>query len=258
MQGLLERTHILLGDEKIARLQNARVFIAGLGGVGSFAAEALARMGVGNLTLVDCDVVAASNINRQLVALNSTVGQKKADVMAERVRDINPDIKLTLISEFMNRESFEAHFAQNSYDYVLDCIDSLNCKVALIEVAYKLGLNVASSMGAGGKTDPSQIKVSDIYDTNVCHLASKIRQRLKRVEVGTGVRTVYSTEPPLPPLPPEPTSTGRPRAVNGTVSYMPPLFGFTLAGLVVRDLTGITQPLKRKQIRKGYKPKGMT
>jgi tRNA A37 threonylcarbamoyladenosine dehydratase len=154
MQGLLERTHILLGDEKLARLQNARVFIAGLGGVGSFAAEALARMGVGHLTLVDCDVVAASNINRQLVALNSTVGQKKADIMAARVRDINPDIKLTLITEFMNREMFEAHFAAEKYDYVLDCIDSLNCKVALIEVAYKLGLNVASSMGAGGKTDP--------------------------------------------------------------------------------------------------------
>ncbi|HNJ85812.1 MAG TPA: ThiF family adenylyltransferase, partial [Agitococcus sp.] len=141
MQGLFERTHILLGDEKIERLKNARVFIAGLGGVGSFAAEALARMGVGHLTLVDCDVVAASNVNRQLVALNSTVGQNKADIMAARVRDINPDVQLMVMTDFMNRELFEAHFAENQYDYVLDCIDSLNCKVALIEVAYKLGLN---------------------------------------------------------------------------------------------------------------------
>lgn len=258
MQGLFERTHILLGDEKIERLKNARVFIAGLGGVGSFAAEALARMGVGHLTLVDCDVVAASNVNRQLVALNSTVGQNKADIMAARVRDINPDVQLMVMTDFMNRELFEAHFSTYQYDYVLDCIDSLNCKVALIEVAYKLGLNIASSMGAGGKTDPSQIKVSDLYDTNVCHLASKMRQRLKRLNVGTGIRTVYSTEPPLPPLPPAPTSAGRPRAVNGTVSYLPPLFGFTLAGLVVRDLTGISEPLKRKTVRKGYKPKGMT
>lgn len=258
MQALFERTHILLGDEKLQRLQNARVFIAGLGGVGSFAAEALARMGVGNMTLVDCDVVAPSNINRQLVALNSTVGQSKAGVMAERVRDINPEVKLTMLTGFMNRESFEAHFADNKYDYVLDCIDSLNCKVALVEIAYKLGMNVASSMGAGGKTDPAQIKVGDLHDTMVCHLACKMRKRLKHLSVGTGIRTVYSTEPPLPPLPPEPTSTGRPRAVNGTVSYMPPLFGFTLAGLVVRDLTGITQPLKRKPVRRGYVPKGMS
>lgn len=257
MQGLFERTHILLGDEKIERLENARVFIAGLGGVGSFAAEALARMGVGHLTLVDCDVAAASNINRQLVALNSTIGQSKAEIMAARVRDINPNVQLQIITDFMNRELFEAHFAAYPYDYVLDCIDSLNCKVALIEVAYKLGLNIASSMGAGGKTDPAQIRVSDLYDTNVCHLASKMRQRLKRLNVGTGIRTVYSIEPPLPPLPPTPTSTGRPRAVNGTVSYLPPLFGFTLAGLVIRDLAGITEPLKRKAVRKGYKPKGM-
>ena len=258
MHGLFERTHILLGDDKIARLQQARVFIAGMGGVGSFAAEALARMGVGHMTLVDCDVVAASNINRQLVALNSTVGQSKAEIMAARARDINANVSLTVLREFMNREQFEAHFAAHHYDYVLDCIDSLNCKVALVEVAYKLGLNVASSMGAGGKTDPSQIKTGDLYDTNVCHLASKMRQRLKRLAVGTGIRTVYSTESPLPPLPPEPTSSGRPRAVNGTVSYMPPLFGFTLAGLVVRDLAGITEPVRRKPVRKGYKPKGMT
>ena len=236
MQDLFERTHILVGDAGVERLQSCHVFLAGLGGVGSFVAEALARMGVGQLTLADHDVVSASNLNRQLVALNSTVGQKKIDVMCQRITDINPDCRLNPLDQFLRTEQFESLMQSQRYDYVVDCIDSLNSKVALISTAYNLGLPVAASMGAGGKLDPTQIKVGDVMDSSFCKLARVVRQRLRRRDIGRGVLCVYSTEVPIPPLPPEPVSTGRARAVNGTVSYMPALFGLTLAGCVIKQL----------------------
>lgn len=235
MPPLVERTHIVVGDDGLARLRRARVFLAGLGGVGSYAAEALARMGIGHLTLVDHDVVSGSNLNRQLVALNTTLGQLKAEVMADRIRSINPECRLNLHTEFMGADSVPALLTE-PYDFVIDAIDSLNCKTALVATAVQRGLPVASSMGAGGKLDPTRIRSGDLFDTDVCPLARQMRRRLRRRGVGRGVQAVYSTEPPRPPLAPQPVGRGRDRAVNGTVSYMPPLFGLTLAGLVIQRI----------------------
>jgi len=234
---LFERTHILIGDEGIERLQQAHVFLAGMGGVGSFTAEALARMGVGNMTLIDHDVVSGSNMNRQLVALRSTVGDLKADVMANRIRDINPDCQLTLITDFLTPDSIPTILAQG-YDVIVDAIDSLSSKTALLETAWRNDMTVFASMGAGGKLDPTQVRTADLMDTSMCKLAKHLRSQLRKRGVGRGIQTVYSLESPLPPLPPEPVSRGRARAVNGTVSYMPSIFGLTLAGMVVNHLVG--------------------
>jgi tRNA A37 threonylcarbamoyladenosine dehydratase len=231
-----ERTRILLDAAEQARLAGAHVLVAGLGGVGSYCAEALARAGVGRLTLIDHDVVAVSNINRQLPALLSTVGQPKAEVMAARIRDINPACELTVIREFLIPETV-ADIVPADVDFVIDCIDSLNCKVALVATSFERGLRVASSMGAGNKLDPTRIRVADISKTSMCPLAAVMRKRLRKRGIPKGVLTVFSDEPGRAPLPPQPVEgRGRARAVNGTISYMPPLFGLMLAGAVVQRL----------------------
>ncbi|WP_417508777.1 ThiF family adenylyltransferase [Methylophaga sp.] len=234
---LFERTHILIGDEGIEKLQNSHIFLAGIGGVGSYTAEALARMGVGKMTLVDHDVVSGSNMNRQLVALRSTVDVLKADVIAARIKDINPDCQVTLITDFLTPESIPTVLSQG-YDVVIDAIDSLSSKAALLETAWRNEMTVFASMGAGGKLDPTQVKTGDLMDTSICKLAKQLRGQLRKRGVGRGIQTVYSLEAPLPPLPPEPVSRGRARAVNGTVSYMPSIFGLTLAGLVINHIIG--------------------
>jgi tRNA A37 threonylcarbamoyladenosine dehydratase len=231
-----ERTHILLGDAGLACLASRHVVVAGLGGVGSYCAEALARAGIGRLTLIDHDSVATSNINRQLPALLSTVDQPKVELMAARVRDINPECDLRTLREFILPESVAAQVPADA-DYLIDCIDSLNCKVALVEHCVRIGVPVASSMGAGNRLDPAHIKLADISKTHGCPLASIMRKRLKRRGIAKGVLTVFTDERPRSPRPPEPVSgRGRPRAVNGTISYMPPLFGLMLAGEVIRRL----------------------
>src|SRR3990167_8781190 len=236
MHPQFERTHILIGDEGIARLASRHVFVAGLGGVGSYCAEALARAGIGRLTLLDHDTVAASNINRQLPALLSTVGQSKAELMRARIADINPDCEVTVLRSFLTRENVN-ELVQGDCDYVIDCIDSLACKEALVAESHKRGLKVASSMGAGNRVDPTRIKVADISKTIMCPLARTMRQRLHRHHnIYKGILTVFSDESPRPPLPPQPLDRGRPRAVNGTISYMPPLFGYMLAGAVIKCL----------------------
>ncbi|MDT8370808.1 MAG: tRNA threonylcarbamoyladenosine dehydratase [Gammaproteobacteria bacterium] len=237
INSLFERTHILLGDQGIARLQNSHVFLAGIGGVGSFTAEALARMGVGQMTLVDHDVVSGSNTNRQLVALNSTVGMSKAEVMAERIRDINPDCHITIIKEFLTPDTIP-DLLDHPYDAVIDAIDSMSSKTTLIETAWRNKQATFSSMGAGGKLDPTQVRTGDLLDTSICKLAKQLRGHIRRRGVGRGIQTVYSLESPLPPLPPEAVGRGRPRAVNGTVSYMPSIFGLTLAGMVINHIVG--------------------
>ena len=232
-----ERTRIVVGDEGVSRLRAARVLLAGLGGVGSYAAEALARAGIGRLTLADFDLVAPSNLNRQLVALGSTLGKKKLEVMGERVRDINPDCRLTLLDRFLPADEMAPVLAPG-YDYVVDAIDSLNSKIALIAAARALDISVASSMGAGGRTDPSQLRLGDVMDSRGCPLARVVRQRLRRRGVDRGVLAVWSEEQPCAPLPPVSTDRGRPRAINGTVSYLPALFGMMLAGAVIHRLIG--------------------
>jgi tRNA threonylcarbamoyladenosine dehydratase len=230
------RTHILVGDEGIEKLRNKHVFVAGMGGVGSYCTEALARAGIGRLTLLDHDVVVASNINRQLPALLSTVGQSKAELMAARIADINPDCRVTLLRTFLTLDNVTELVPADS-DYVIDCIDSLTCKEALVAESFKRGLKVASSMGAGNRRDATRIKVADIGKTIMCPLAKQMRMRLRKHHgIRKGILTVYSDEPHSAPLPPEETSRGRPRAVNGTISYMPPLFGFMLAGAVINKL----------------------
>lgn len=232
-----ERTQILLGNDGVATLRGKHVFVAGLGGVGSYCTEALARAGIGKLTLMDHDVVAVSNINRQLPALLSTVGQSKAELMRSRIADINPYCEVTLIRTFLGRENVH-ELVPTDCDYVIDCIDSMNCKVALVSHSVSLGLNVASSMGAGNKLDPTRIRVADISETSVCPLAREMRKHLRELGIKQGVLTVYTDENARPTLPPQPVDRGRPRSVNGTISYMPPLFGFMLAGAVIHRLLG--------------------
>ena len=232
-----DRARILLGEDGLRNLSGRHVFVAGLGGVGSWCAEALARAGIGRLTLLDHDVVAPSNINRQLPALLSTVGQSKARLMALRIHDINPECKLKVHREFLKADNVN-ELVPEDCDYVVDAIDSLACKVALVGESVKRGLKVASSMGAGNRLDPSRIKIADIGKTEMCPLARQMRKRLQRhYGIRKGILTVYSDEQPSDPLPPQPVDgPGRPRAINGTISYMPPLFGFMLAGAVIQRL----------------------
>ena len=178
-----ERTAILIGAGGVERLRRAHVLVAGLGGVGSYTAEALARAGIGALTLADHDRVAPSNLNRQLVALRSTIGRRKTEVMAGRVREINPDCRLTLIDDFLSEDQM-AHYLAPGFDQIVDAIDSLGSKVALIETAVRLGVPLVSSMGAGGRLDPTRVRAGDLMETRVCPLAREVRSRLRRRGIG--------------------------------------------------------------------------
>ncbi|QEO57055.1 tRNA threonylcarbamoyladenosine dehydratase [Francisella marina] len=240
IDAITQRTGILVDETGINKLENTNIFVAGCGGVGSYVIEALARAGIGKLTIVDMDVVDPSNINRQLIALHSTIGKSKVDIMKERIADINPECKVNALKTFINPENTLELLSNEKYDYVIDAIDTLNAKVNLIKVAHQdLGIKTISSMGAGGKTDPTQIKVADIYKTDVCALARAMRTRLKKLHVAKGVKAIFSTQKgidPLPPNAPEPNQHGRSRATNGTLSYMPSLFGLTIAGIVIKEI----------------------
>ncbi len=233
------RTEQLVGPEACERLRQARVAVFGLGGVGSFVVEALARAGVGHLRLVDHDVVSPSNLNRQLLGLRSTLGRAKVEVAAERIRDINPDCVIDTRRAFVNGES-AAELLEPSVDLVVDAIDSVNAKVALLQAAFERNLPLVSSMGAGGRMDGSRILVGDLAETDVCPLAAIIRKRLRRRGVTTGIRCVYSTEPCQNGLLPNPVDVeahdgpGRKRTPLGTLSYMPALFGLRVAEEVIR------------------------
>lgn len=236
-----ERTELLLGHDGVERLARAHVFVAGLGGVGSFAAEALARAGVGRLTLLDHDVVAESNVNRQLVALRSTLGQPKATVMQARIADIAPQTQVTTLRTFMNADD-PATVVPSEADVVLDCIDSISAKAALVAYAFAQGLPVFSSMGAGGRTDPTAVRSATLAETRTCPLAREMRKQLRRREIPLHrVPVVYSVEVPKKGTEHRPVggdTPGRPRSVNGTISYLPAIFGLTLAGEAIRHLLG--------------------
>ena len=232
----LQRTELLVKEEGIERLQSANILIVGLGGVGSFAAEFLVRSGIGNLTIVDGDTVDITNINRQLPALSSTIGKNKTDVVAERILDINPKINLKKINEFLEPERMEELLTQEKFDYVLDCIDSLSPKLALIITCKRKKIKLVSVMGAGGKTDPSKVMVRDISKTNNCFLAKQIRKKLKKEQIHKGFRCVFSTEIQDENSLKMTDGSNYKKSFYGTISYMPAIFGLYAAAEVIRFL----------------------
>ena len=240
------RTRQLLGTTKMEKIKNATVAVFGLGAVGSYATEAIARTGVGNLHLIDFDTVDASNINRQLFALNSTIGKEKAVLAYERVKDINPECNVDTHKAFINAQSLEDLLFED-IDVVVDAIDGLNSKINLIVGARQMNLSVVSSMGAGGRTDISMIRTGNISETCVCPLARVVRQRLHRRGLYKGVKAVYSIEKPLNKQPFQPEDTqdalpdhGRPRPPIGTISWIPGVFGLTIASEVINIITQST------------------
>ena len=190
----LERTELLIGKESILKLTNAHILLVGLGGVGSYAGEFLVRSGIGNITIVDGDVVDPTNINRQLQALHSSVGNSKAALLKQRFKDINPEISVEAFDQFMEPTDMKVLIQSANFDYILDCIDSVSPKLTLLKMARNAKAPVLSAMGAGGKLDPSKIKIADISNTKECKFAQSIRKRLKREGIRRGIRVVYSEE----------------------------------------------------------------
>lgn len=230
-----ERAALLFKAEGIEKLRNANILVVGLGGVGSFAAEFLARAGVGKMTIVDGDIVDITNINRQLPALHSTVGLPKVELMAARLLDINPELELTSIREFLSPErAFE--IVTPEYDYVLDCIDSITPKLNLLIAAKRKKVKAISNMGAGGKFDASKIKVRDISKTTYCPLAKNIRKRLKKEGIQSGIKAVFSTEMPDAESLKMTDGTNFKKSFYGTNSWMPCLFGLYAAQTAVNEL----------------------
>ncbi len=232
----LERTELLIGNESVQKLNNSNVLIVGLGGVGSFAAEFIARAGVGKLTIIDGDSVDPTNKNRQLVALNSTVGVKKAEVMRKRIIDINPDCDLTVIDFFQTPDDTIALIENNRFDYVMDCIDSVSPKVYLIKTCIDLKQRFISSMGAGGKTDASKVQVADLSKTFNCPFARNIRKRLKRHKIKKGFKTVFNSGELISESLKLTDGSNFKKSFYGTISYMPALFGLRMASEVIQDL----------------------
>jgi tRNA threonylcarbamoyladenosine dehydratase len=229
-----ERAALLFKAEGLNNLKNAHVLVVGLGGVGSFAAEFLARAGVGNLTIVDGDVVDITNVNRQLPALHSTVGMPKVHVVGDRLMDINPELNLTRIEEFLSPER-ALEIVDEKYDYVLDCIDSITPKLNLIISSKRKRVKIISSMGAGGKMEAAKVKVSDITNTTNCFLAKTIRRRLKAVKIDK-LKVVYSSEIQDESSLKMTDGSNFKKSFYGTNSYMPGLFGLYMAETVIRYL----------------------
>lgn len=233
MEEAFIREEMMLGEEAMQRLSHAHVIVFGIGGVGSYVAEGLARAGIGAITLVDSDTVGLSNINRQLCALRSTIGRYKSDVMAERIRDINPDCRVISIPELYNEESKERFFTEK-YDYIVDAIDLVSCKLSLIQTAREREIPMISAMGTGNKLDPTQFCITDISKTSGCHLARIMRRELRNR--GIYHHTVlYSEELPQTPLALEAPPPGR-RSIPASVSWVPSCAGLMIAGHVVQEL----------------------
>lgn len=233
----LQRTELLLGPETLERLNNTHVMVIGLGGVGSFAAEFLARAGVGHLTIIDGDTVDLTNTNRQLPALHSTVGQTKAGIMAARMKDINPDLDLTVREEFLTPDTVKT-LITDEYDYVFDCIDSIQPKQYVIVACKQKGVRIVSSMGAGGRLDPSKVQVADLSETFNCPFAQQVRKGLKRKGVRRGVTVVFSSEIVSKEHMMMTDGSRFKKSFYGTISYLPALFGLHMASVVVRDVAG--------------------
>ncbi len=233
----LERTELLLGAEKLEQLKGANVLVVGLGGVGAYAAEMIARAGVGRMTIADADTVNESNINRQLVALHSTIGRAKSDILADRIKDINPDIELKIVTEYIANELTDQILDSEKFDYIVDCIDTLSPKIALIAGAMERQIPLVSSMGAGGKMDPTQMQITDIGKSHHCPLAHALRKRLNRMGIKKGFKVIFSPEPPR-----EGSmilcDEQHKKSNVGTISYFPALFGIGCASVVIRGILG--------------------
>ena len=231
-----DRTRLLIGDDGIDKLKNSHVLVVGLGGVGAYAAEQLARAGIGRMTIVDGDVVNVTNRNRQLLALGSTQGRPKAEVMAERIRDINPDVELEAINQYMKDDAI-IELVSKPYDYVVDAIDTVAPKVFLLYYAKQNNQRIVSCMGAGGKFHPEKIEIADIAQSNHCRLAFYIRKRLHRLGVFDGIKAVFSPEPVDESAIVNVSEQNKVSNV-GTISYMPAAFGIFCASVVINDLLG--------------------
>lgn len=232
----LERTELLIKESNIQKLKNANLLVIGLGGVGSFAAEFLARAGVGKMTIIDGDVVDETNINRQLPALQSTIGKAKADIMEQRLLDINPELQLAKRNEFLNPENMEEILESEKFDYVLDCIDSVTPKITLIKTARRKKIKIISCMGAGGKIDPSKVMVRDISKTHNCFLAKQVRKRLKKDNIHKGFRCVFSNEIQNEESLKMTDGTNFKKSFYGTISFIPAIFGLYAAAEVINYL----------------------
>lgn len=228
------RTSLLIGEDGIEKLNNAKVAVFGVGGVGGYVVEALARSGVGSFVLVDKDDVSVSNINRQIIALQSTVGRYKVDVMRDRILDINPQAKVEVHRTFFLPDN-SAEFDFSQYTYVVDAVDTVTAKLEIIMKAKEVGVPVISSMGAGNKLDPTAFKVSDIYKTNVCPLAKVMRRELKARGVKK-LKVVYSEEQPMSPDTSKLQSPEEKKRIPGSVAFVPSVVGLIIAGEVVKDI----------------------
>ena len=229
-----DRTINLIGREAFSRLQNSTVAIFGLGGVGGYAAEALVRSGIGGLVLVDFDTVSVSNINRQIIAAEETVGQKKTEAFAKRAKSINPDVQIKEITEFINAENIEDIFRQNKIDYVVDAIDTVSSKTALISCAHALGIPIISSMGTGNKLDPTLFKITDISKTDTCPLARVMRKKLREIGI-FHTDVLYSPEKPVSMA----ISDENGRHIPASIAFVPSVAGLIIGGYVVKKIARI-------------------
>ena len=236
MEDRKQRTRLLLGEEKKERLQQAHVLVVGLGGVGAYAAEMICRAGVGRMTIVDADTVQPTNINRQLPALHSTMGREKAEVLAARFKDINPDIQLTVLPVFLKDDNIPELLDAARYDFIVDAIDTLAPKCYLIAEALKRHIKIVSSMGAGAKSDITQIRFADIWDTYHCGLSKAVRKRLQKLGIKRKLPVVFSTEQADPKAVLLTEDEQNKKSTCGTVSYMPAVFGCYLAEYVIKRL----------------------
>jgi tRNA threonylcarbamoyladenosine dehydratase len=231
----MERTGLLVGQKGIDKLVNAHVLIVGLGGVGSYAAEAIGRSGVGKITIIDGDTVDPTNRNRQLQALATTHGQNKAILMADRLKQINPQVELDVIDKFMGPDEMK-QFLKQKFSYVIDAIDSISPKLYLLQTAYYNNQRIISSMGAGGKMDPTRIRVVDISKTDVDPMAQYVRKRLRYLNIFKGIKAVYSPEIPAKFSIMRTDGSKFKKSAYGTISYLPAAFGLTCASVVIRDI----------------------
>lgn len=234
---MYSRTELMLGKEGLEKIKKSNVMVVGLGGVGAYAAEMLCRAGVGKLTIVDGDTVNPSNLNRQLIALYSTMGNKKAETLSKRLLDINPKVELRVIDDYIRDERMIEILNLDKYDYVVDAIDTLSPKIFLILHCLNMNIPIVSSMGSGGKLDPMNIRIDDISKSYNCPLASKVRKKIHKFGYYDGFAVVYSPEEVNPDVVMLEEGTNKKSAV-GTISYMPPIFGCMIASVVIRKLIG--------------------